>query len=446
MPDPRIGRFALLMETRLAQAPSGLPVDALTTRLHEEMAQVAAAAAFFQNPNPTVPQELELDQQCADLANIAMLITEASHGVVPPPPPPPPPPQFPAFQQKLLTTQPNPEQTNNWLLANNVEFVRFHGYNAGVGNVQAQALKRLRPEVTILYYRLPFGTWTWQENWSEINRHEDWFAHAANGARIGRSAVGNDFFYNDLGNPAFREYQRNYIMAAINRFGYDGFWSDGPPPTLKSSWPTPGFPQSYVEGWHPNVVRWLAEMKAALGTKLHITNSTFYGFDYIGPRTFFRNPDPDWADDYFLPHVDGTMIEGAYHAQWHPYATFRPDYWTITQARYQRNLDAGKAVQILSGTLSPGSVPGSEMQRLRVFTYASYLLKADGTRTSYQWGVYRGTEFPELNLDIGAATGSARLDAAGNWRRDFTRGHVVVNPTTAPRGGLAPVSATIAVI
>jgi hypothetical protein len=296
------------------------------------------------------------------------------------------------------------------------------------------AIKRMNPNIVVLYYRAAWGTWNYEENWSAINRHEDWFAHGTD--RVTRLRKGANFYVMNLGNPAYRAYIINYIVNMVNSRGFDGAFIDGPVTTLKDVWTTPGPTGEFRFAWHDNAATFLRELKAALGTRRLITNTTRKGADYF-TRAGWLYPDPDWDDDDFLPAVDGTMFEGFAHAPWEPHTHApRVDQWNKQQGEFQRNVTARKAVYALSG-VSSGTA--AERRRWALFSYGSFLLRTDRQRSWFLWtypgagDTARSHLFPELDIDLGVPAEGPELLPSGVWNRDFAAGRVLVNASTSAR-------------
>jgi hypothetical protein len=286
----------------------------------------------------------------------------------------------------------------------------------------APDIKALNPKIKILFYRAAHLTWTWQENYGEINAHESWFLHDPATGRRAQSRSDGGYFLMDISNPDFRAYQIQYVMGWINRYGFDGMFWDGPPGAI-TRWisldPPPD--ASIVSHWHQDVLTFLREMKQALGSKLLITNSTpIYDSGVAGVD-----------DSDYLTYVDGTMLEGFAHAPWDAYTTKPGGAWNWQQRMGQRNMDAGKYLNVISGLQLQGA-PADQVKRWQTFTLASYLLVADGQRAYYTWGPYGTDEqspiFPEMNVPLGTPRGAA-YQRDGVWQRDFAKGKVVVNPS-----------------
>lgn len=313
-------------------------------------------------------------------------------------------------------------------------------------------LKGLNPNITVLYYRLAWAVWSWEENWSAINGRESWFLHDRQGRRIQNAKPRDAWYVMDLSNPEYRTYIISYIVNVVQTRGFAGVFIDGPQPSLRRMGLTSRPAESVLDRWQSEyVLPLLRQLKQTLRGKLVVTNST----------PSYRGSLPDAEDTVFLDHVDGTMIEGFAHAPWDS-ADILPDpgAWAWQQAMMQRNLDRGKRVYVLPGV--KGGTP-AEKHRWRVFSYASFLLRTDGHNAWFQWNymgpTYTAADhlFPELELDLGAPLSEPSL-AQGVWQRDFSRGKVLVNASDSaqkidvalPQGGwrvdrieLGPWTATI---
>lgn len=309
-------------------------------------------------------------------------------------------------------------------MASNYDMVIFQNWPIDENPERVRNLKKLNSHLKVLFYRNVQGTWRWQENFKEIDAHESWFLHDASGKRVEDrgNGDGDHYYVMDLSNPEFRAYQIAYIMKYIERAGFDGLFSDGPPGELSPIRPTPPPPQETYRRWRSDFVTpWIREMKHALGSKLLITNSTNYNFD---------NPDADDAD-YFPAGVDGTMIEGFVHAPWQSDAQVPGGLWEWQMKRYKRNADAGKYTLLLSGMIETGTTQ-EQIKRWQTLTFASYLLYAKGDGAYYNWQGQETLPFAEQNVDLGAPRKAADV-VDGVWKRRFEKGDVYVNPNPDDR-------------
>lgn len=308
----------------------------------------------------------------------------------------------------LLILQANAVTPGGWDPAANTE----------IGDPQRiKKLRALNPNIKVLLYVFPQISWGWENDF-----REDWAVHNADGRRVKNPGDPNNMILMNINNAAYRQFIIGSIMDTVNRYGFDGVFNDGIWPTVNLGqghvgW-SPRPPRDVIDNWHAWSLRLVRELKRALGAKLLITNSTPINDD----------GDPKNRDDDFLAAVDGTTIEGYLHAPWDPPGTDNRDWWTWQQSMLKRNSDAGKYFIGVSGTDDP--VTADQKRRWQLFTFGSYLLRADGKRTYYQWQ-YRGY-FPELDAPIGTPRGDA-YSKDGVWQRDFSNGRVVVNVSEQTR-------------
>ena len=367
--------------------------------------------------------------------------------ILPPPAPPslPPPPPPVVTRPQLLGTHIYPGLVRSDADLARYDFVQYHPYTAeDIATFgQVPRLRTLRPSIKVLAYYHVHGQWDWQADWATINAHEVWFVHAANGARI-LAGSGAGWWLMDMSNPEFLAYVNQRIVNILDTYGFDGLSQDGPFPMLsndRSIWPgyNQTIPDAVITAWPQWAVGQIRSTRQALGTRMNITNTT----PWIEALWL-----PNWMDTLFLPYVDGTAMEGFAH----PYWSLSTEYigeatWDWQMVQYQRKLDAGKLFYMLSGVDDYPS--GDVRKRWQVFTFASYMLKADGRLAVYSWSDKGPTTvyFPEMDENFGASLGAA-TKIGGVWQRDFANQRVFVNPSeseTRSRDGitLLPMTAQI---
>ena len=286
------------------------------------------------------------------------------------------------------------------------------GADTDIGDPQRiPKLKAANPNLKVLLYVFPQISWGWEDGF-----HEDWAVHAADGSRVKNPGDPNDMTLMNINNAEYRRFIISRIVDTVNRYGFDGAFNDGIWPTvnLGQEWvgwtPTP--PQEALDNWHAWSLQLLRELKQALGSKLLITNTTY----------LYDDKNPKNHDDDFLSVVDGTMLEGYLHAPWDPPTTDNRDWWAFQQSMVKRNSDKGKYFIGLSGMGDPWTA--DQMRKWQLFTFGSYLLRADGRWDYYQWSSWG--YFPELDAPLGTPLGDA-YSSGGVWQRDFTNGKVIVN-------------------
>ena len=290
--------------------------------------------------------------------------------------------------------------------------------NTEIGDPQRiQKLKAVNPNLKVLLYVFPQISWGWDDEF-----REEWVVHGADGRRVKNPDDPNNQLLMNINNADYRRFIIRRIVDTVNRYGFDGAFNDGVWPTVNLGqghvgW-TPTPPQDALDNWHAWSLQLMRELKQALGSKLLITSTT--------PVT--DEGDPKNRDDDFLAVADGTALEGYLHAPWDPPTTDNRDWWAWQQSMDKRNSAAGKYFIGVSGTNTPATQ--AQAKRWQLFTFGSYLLRADGKRTYYQWQ-YRGY-FPELDAPIGTPLGDT-YSSGGVWQRDFTNGKVIVNLSEKPQ-------------
>lgn len=287
-----------------------------------------------------------------------------------------------------------------------------------VGDPQRiQKLKAVKPNIKVLLYVFPQISWGWEDGF-----REEWVVRGADGQPVLNPDDPNEQLLMNINNAEYRRFIIRRIVDTVNRYGFDGVYNDGIWPTVNLGqdyvgW-TPRPPRGVIDNWHAWSLQLLRELKRALGSKLLITNST----------PVYDDGDPKNLDDDFLAVVDGTVLEGYLHAPWDPPTTDNRDWWTWQQSMVKRNSDAGKYFIGISGTDDP--VTPAQARRWQLFTFSSYLLRADGKRTYYQWQWWG--YFPEIDAPIGTPLGDA-YSSGGVWQRDFANGKVLVNVSATTR-------------
>ena len=163
-------------------------------------------------------------------------------------------------------------------------------------------------------------------------------------------------------------------------------------------------------------------MKGA--TALVAFNGLGSGKGYFGKGNFSMLPASDYAmaEDYFISPKDAVT---AYRTE----ADWKKDV--------DMTVDVGKRGKHFIGTVKswPSGTTAQKDQLLK-YVSASFLLGADPTVTAYlnfqnEHGLYGGTQYYAWwNADLGAPSG-AYFKSGNCYVRNFTKGKVVVNPTTA---------------
>ena len=290
-------------------------------------------------------------------------------------------------------------------------------------------LRAVNPNFIVLHYRL--AMWqsavnyildgrTWSNDLPEVNRHEDWFWHNPQGQRVASSSDGKLLM--NVANPGFREYWRDSIAAQVAAGDYDAVFLDSASPALlqgEARMPpdprlsgtgvlTNRLPElgnrTWIEAWQD----WIADLDAALAAKgvPLIPN--------VGPLI------TTWDN------TDYSLTAGAFSESFLDPAFAETDW----RDAINKTLDFVRKDRIL---ILQNYLKTPDDVARRKYLLANYLL-VKGARTYLSYFAAGPLEwYPEWDIQIGQPLSSAatidELARDGVYRRDFTAGTVLVNPS-----------------
>ena len=325
----------------------------------------------------------------------------------------------------------NLNATQRWFAA-----TRFAGTQKMLQS-EIQALRMYNTNFLCLHYQLGVGAGAadfivgnaWTSDWAFVDAQTNWFLTTANGLRVHQNQWDWDVMdvrYAD-GTPVtgFPDYWISNVLARIRAAEDDGVFADSFTPDAY------GFGQSTPE--HP----WLDDVDGCLAT--WVPSLERFGHAardaLAGTNGFVFLPNlgalvTSWLDmDYGLGH--GGMIEG--FAFWGPDSYFDPADWEL-------QMDRALALARSNKIVVCQSYPAAGSARERLFATASYLLvKGSATYLNLLSGDAVALEYyPEYELDLGGAAGAFPSGIGALWdpewgvfRRDYSNGVAVVNPTGA---------------
>ncbi len=221
--------------------------------------------------------------------------------------------------------------------------------------------------------------------------------------------------------PGWRAFAAARLREIQTSWGYDGIWLDNldldRDRALQGVTNSDGGLREYATtaAWQTAVAGWLAQVREALG------------------------PTPLWANlvggdlaqrgwDAYAPYLDGAMEE-SFAVTW--LQGWRTDEeWRADESRAEAWLAQGKGLVLV------GQGPQEDLERMR-FTLASYMLVAQGDRTSFRYTRYDSYYmgwwwYPDYAqaLALGPPIGIRHEVEPGVWQREFAHGLVEVNLTT----------------
>ena len=239
--------------------------------------------------------------------------------------------------------------------------------------------------------------------------HPDWFLLDQNGKRV---LSRKDSYYMDPGNEEFRAFWLERARELQETHGWDNIFLDnveasrvkmvGNGKTLVK-YPDDGSYQTAVEGF-----------------------LTYVRQNYFEPqgKPMYGNivsVDEDYVWDRYIEYLDGAMIE-SFATDWSDGYKSR-DEWEQQMDRVESALTRGKTLILVA----QGEQEDTKLQN---FAFASYLLIANGN------AMFRYTNseayremwwYEKYDIELGMPLGN-RYKVKDSWRRDFTNGHVIVNP------------------
>jgi hypothetical protein len=285
-----------------------------------------------------------------------------------------------------------------------------------------QALKRANPGITVLMYKnLSFmqdrgasGNAATGVTWADAKDHPEWFLLNTAGQQI----VPWSFTWNraaDIGNRGYQQKWADNVISLLTG-GWDGVFMDDTNPTMKYHYD----PAQVAK--YPNDAAYSAATGSALayiGPRIRAAGKL--AIPNLGSWSAYRSTVDSW-----LPYVSGGMEEQ--FGKWGN----DPATGYVTGNQWQRQLDALKLSQSQGKLFIAITHSQPTDAKAARYGWASVLLGAGGKAAYSLAADYTNeTWFPEYGYDLGDATGAETTESGGVHRREFQRGLVLVNPTTA---------------
>jgi hypothetical protein len=247
---------------------------------------------------------------------------------------------------------------------------------------------------------------------------EDMFLHNGAGKRLYRADGGTYSFGMNPGSAAWRSLWVARMQEDAAALGYDGLFLDNLDLEVSTS---------RYNNWDGTVREY----------PTHATDKKPYQDALKGMLTAARTVgQPIWANisagtrytgsdwDPFLPYLDGALNE-AYWVSWDG-AWRTQAQWEGMQTQAETVLEQGK------GFFGVAQGTQADTERLR-FALASYWLITDQQHAYFRYANYADYrklwDYPEYDQGFGTPLGARYRDGTTGWRRDFSCGHVRVDPT-----------------
>lgn len=245
-------------------------------------------------------------------------------------------------------------------------------------------------------------------------QHPDWFLLDRHGQMIVNTYDGEDFVMMDPGNPEWRIFFLERMRQSQEDVNWDGVFLDNIEVTFAFREQSGKMPAAYPDEASYQV--------AVQGFIKFLYNGYFQPQDKLlyGNLTA-RNSENDWTT--YLTYLDGVMHEG-WSIDW-PEGYRWPPTWESQMALAEQTQMLGKFIVLVA----QGRHEDLDLQK---FAYASYLLINRG-RAAFRYAHadhYREPWYYDTyDLDLGEPLGQRYQDGEA-WRREFTKGSVMVNPNT----------------
>ncbi len=300
---------------------------------------------------------------------------------------------------------------------------------------EMRAIKAANPNVKVLVYKNlsfatqgtgPGGLSSSGVHYSQAEAQPEWFLKNTSGQRF--TSQGYSFLWAmDVGSRSYQEKWADNVVSEVDRNGWDGVFLDDANPTMK---------------YHYNV-----SSVAKYPSDSAYTAAATSALAHIGPRIQAAGKlaipnNAQWVEYYdvgvnWLQYVSGQMDE--MFLKW---SSNRGEGYR-EEGQWKTQLNEIKTAERMNKIFVGVTHSSNDDRKAALFGYATSLLAGNG-RTQFAFhGDYTNEPwFPEYDLDIGAPTDAEREDLSRVHRRPFTRGMVLVNPTSSTKVASLPATYT----
>ena len=240
--------------------------------------------------------------------------------------------------------------------------------------------------------------------------HPDWFLLDTNGQRI-RSK--GDVYRMDPGNAEWRNFFLTRVLEWQNRTGWSGLFLDSLEASLAELERNGTIPAKYPDD---------SSYRAAITGFLQFLRANYsqpYGRPILANITIGLD-DAAWSS--YMQYLDGAMQE-RWATEWEMNKYINEPKWEADLARAEKFQGQGKYLILVS----PGNRADANRQN---FAFASYLLISNG-KAAFRYSnsdVYSEVwMYNNYQIDLGTPLGP-RYKSGNLWKRDFTKGVVIVDP------------------
>ena len=261
--------------------------------------------------------------------------------------------------------------------------------------------------------------------------HPDWFLLDVNGQRVPASP-GSDTYRMDPGNPGWREFYLTRVLEYQARKGWSGLFLDNLEASL-----TDIQKYGFTLAKYPDDVSYQTAIRGFL-EYLNVNYARAHNRPMLA-NIIARRDEASWFS--YMPYLDGAMQE-RWAVDWTLSGYVSETQWKNDMALAEKTQNQGKHIILVA----PGNETDTNRQN---FAFASYLLISNG-KASFRYSndtSYRQVWlYHNYQVDLGTARGP-RYQSGSSWRRDFTKGFVMVDPvsrtaTISTNSPSAPITST----
>jgi len=244
--------------------------------------------------------------------------------------------------------------------------------------------------------------------WIQTN-YPDWFLTGQDGQKLGQG----QYHMMDSGNSGWQSFWLERASLLQESYGWDGIFLDNVEASLSKIAEWGGQPALYPDD---------ASYQAAIESELKLLYTEYF---HPKGRPVFANiiavRDPQvWLR--YLQYLDGAMIEN--------FATGWPGDEGLSPVEWEQQIQMAAQAQALGKKIILVAQGDQYDEQREVFALASYLLVSDGlaffryTNHNHYEDIWN---YANQNSDLGIPL-APRYQAAQHWRRDFSKGFVIVDP------------------
>jgi len=260
--------------------------------------------------------------------------------------------------------------------------------------------------------------------------HPDWFLLDTAGQRIPASP-GSDTYRMDPGNSGWRNFFVTRILEYQGNNGWSGLFLDNLEASL-----------SDIQKYGSTAARYPDDatyQSAILGFLQYLRAN--YSHPVLA-NIIARRDEASWFK--YMPYLDGAMQE-RWAVDWSTTVYVSETKWKSDMGLAEKTQNQGKYILLVA----PGNETDADRQQ---FAFASYLLISNG-KSAFRYSNSRNYAqvwlYSNYQLDLGMPLGP-RYQNGSLWRRDFTKGYVIVDPvnhtstiSTSPSSSSVPTATPI---